>query len=214
MYSGGNMWVAGVDFISFFRHIAKLDLDYSKWQHYETAATHAGWRLMHPKFCIIVDFPEFIKIDASRRPHCSTGPSHRWCDGWEVFYWHGLAIPPSHHWIITDKAALTFAKITSEPNAELRRVMLEIALEDKPDMIAQNTKVIASDKLHGHKRKLLFARVGGADVRFVEVVNGSLEPDGTRRKFILGAMPGNTPHEVIAASYGIAPKVYQEAVRT
>jgi hypothetical protein len=51
-------------------------------------------------------------------------------------------------------------------------------------------------------------------VRIIEVTNGSLEPDGTRRKFHLGAMPGENPHEAIAASYGINPRHYREAVRT
>jgi hypothetical protein len=60
----------------------------------------------------------------------------------------------------------------------------------------------------------LTAEVKGETLRIVEVVNGSLEPDGTRRKFLLGAMPGKTPHEAIAASYGINPAHYQEAVRT
>ena len=39
-------------------------------------------------------------------------------------------------------------------------------------------------------------------------------PKPSRRKFILGAMPGDTPHEVIAASYGVKPDVYREAVRS
>ena len=209
------MWAAGVDFISFFRHIAKLPLDYSKWQHYETATEHAGFRFMHPKFCIITDFPEFIRVDAARRPHCSNGPSHRWRDGWEIFHWHGLRIPESHQWIIKHKDRLTLETIMQEKNAELRRVMLEIALEINPEIITRNSSLIAQDELHGHPRRLLEVKIGDDRVRIFEVMNGSLEPDGTRRRFHLGAMPGNTPHEVSAASYGLNPNIYQkEAVRT
>jgi hypothetical protein len=51
-------------------------------------------------------------------------------------------------------------------------------------------------------------------VRILEVSNGTREPDGTRRTFHLGAMPGDTPHQVVAASYGINPETYRESVRT
>jgi len=48
---------------------------------------------------------------------------------------------------------------------------------------------------------------------FQIVINGSAEAGGTRRKFYLGAMRGRTPHEVVAASYGIDFAVYREAMR-
>ena len=37
------MWAAGVDLISFFRHVAGLNIDYSKWVHYEGRCN--SWRL-------------------------------------------------------------------------------------------------------------------------------------------------------------------------
>ena len=212
MYAGGNMWAAGVDFISFFRHVAKLALDYSKWRHYEAAATHAGWRFMHPKFCMVVDFPTSLLVDEGRRPHCDDGPSHLWSDGYALFHWHGYRLPDTHTWIITDKARITAAAIMAEPNAELRRIMCEVS-GFAP--IVDIAVVVAEDRDgNGHPRRLLQAEIGGETIRIVDVLNGSLEPDGSRRRFLLGAMPGRTPHEVIAASYGIAPKHYREAVRT
>jgi hypothetical protein len=100
----------------------------------------------------------------------------------------------------------------AEPNAELRRIMCEITAFEPIRKIA---KTLAKDKDgNGLTRRLLSAKIGSETVRIVEVENGSLEPDGTRRKFLLGAMPGKTPHEVIAASYGIAAQHYREAVRS
>ena len=94
MANGGNHWSGWVAFLSFFRHVAKLDLPvYEKWKHYENAAIHGSWRYMHPKFCIVSDRPEFIKIDENRRPHCESGPSHQWRDGWKLYHWHGVAVP-------------------------------------------------------------------------------------------------------------------------
>jgi hypothetical protein len=160
----------------------------------------------------VVDFPERLLVDESNRPHCDSGPSHRWRDGFEIHHWHGYRIPDDHSWIVTDKARITADAIMTEPNAELRRVMCEVTAFDPIRAIA---KVIAEDvDGNGHPRRLLTADIKGDKIRIVEVQNGSLEPDGSRRKFLLGAMPGATPHDVVAASYGINPKIYVEAVRT
>lgn len=212
MYVGGNMWAPGVDFISFFRHVANLTIDYSKWRHYEAAAVHAGFRFMHPKFCIVVDFPERLLVDEARRPHCANGPSHRWRDGFEIYHWHGLRIPPEKSWIITDKARITAEAIMAEENAELRRVMCEVS-EWRP-LLSRAREISADTDGAGNPRRLLSVRVGNDDLRILDVMNGSLEPDGTRRRFLLGAMPGNTPHAAVAASYGVNPAAYREAVRT
>jgi hypothetical protein len=81
-------------------------------------------------------------------------------------------------------------------------------------LTAREARLVSADELHGQPRRLLEIDVAGNRLRIIEVTNGSLEPDGTRRKFHLGALRGETPAEVIAASYGIAPKIYREAVRS
>lgn len=211
--NAGNMWSGWTAYLSFFRHVAKLDLPiYDKFKHYEAATIHGGYRWMHPDFCMISDRPRVLKIDESNRPHCADGPSHLWSDGFSIFHWHGYRIPDTHTWIITDKDRITAEAIMAEPNAELRRIMCEITAFEPIRSIA---RVTAQDvDGNGHPRRLMTAEIGGEQIRIVEVLNGSLEPDGSRRQFLLGAMPGRTPREVIAASYGIAPKHYYEAVRT
>lgn len=207
------MWSAWDSFLSFFRHVAKLDLPiYEKYQHWENAAIHGGFRWVHEDFCIVSDRPSVLKVDESNRPHCDDGPSHLWRDGFSIFHWHGYRIPDDHQWIITDKSRITAEAIMSEPNAELRRIMCEITAFEPIRSIA---KVVAEDRDgNGHPRRLMVAGIGGEEIRIVEVHNGSLEPDGSRRAFLLGAMPGATPHDAIAASFGISPKHYVEAVRT
>jgi hypothetical protein len=109
--------------------------------------------------------------------------------------------------------------VEAETNVEWRRVMLEREYGGRTGfdiyLQARQPHVLAEDEVHGQPRRLLETRAkGGGPIRIVEVINGSAEPDGTRRKFYLGAMRGRTPHEVVAASYGINPDVYREAVRT
>lgn len=212
MRNGGNHWSAWVSFLSFFRHVAKLDLPvYDKWKHYEAAAIHGSWRYMHAKFCIVSDRPEFIRIDEANRPHCDYGPSHRWRDGWELFHWHGVRIEP---WLILEKHLITPDRIEAEPNAELRRVMLEIHGFDLY-IAERGAKLVDQDSALDRPRQLLDLTVRGEKIRVLQVENGTLEPDGRRRKFHLGVPAGcSTPHEAVAWSYGRGEKKYREAVRT
>ena len=78
---------------------------------------------MHEKFCIVSDRPEFIHVDEENRPHCETGPSHRWRDGWEIYSWHGTQVPP--RWIM-EKDTINPAEIIRHEDVELRSVGCEI----------------------------------------------------------------------------------------
>jgi len=121
MWNGGNQWCADVAFLSFFRHIAKLDIDYSKWEPYETLAT-IGPRLLHKEFCILSELPEVLVTDENNRPHCADGPSHRWRDGFALYYWHGIRVPRR---LIEAPETYTAAEIKAETNSEIHRVFAE-----------------------------------------------------------------------------------------
>ena len=121
MRNGGNQWSGYVAYLSFFRHVAKLNLDYSKWKHYETAAT-AGPRYMHKKFCIVSERPTTLLVDDENRPHCDDGPFCEWSDGTRLFAVNGVYVPG---WIVTHPERLTVKSIRAENNAEIRRIMRE-----------------------------------------------------------------------------------------
>jgi hypothetical protein len=116
-------------------------------------------------------------------------------------------------WLIEEPGKITPDTIEALPNLELRRAALEIFGFDRY-LAACDAKVIATDELHGQPRRVLEVRLRERSFRILEVMNGSLEPNGTRRKFHLGALAGETPAEAIAASYGIPAEHYREAVRT
>ena len=117
-YQGGNMW-AGYDcYLTACRDIIGLELkEYAAYAHWEQAAIHGGFRVMHEEFCIVSDFPEVIRVDADNRPHCETGPSHRWRDGWSLYHWHGVKVPA--HWI-EDRANLDPNEVIKVENTEQR----------------------------------------------------------------------------------------------
>jgi hypothetical protein len=203
--------------LSFYEFGTKIGARYSpeiavRFDAYRTYALTSGWAFPYRMIAFVSDRPAELHFDEARRLHGEHGMAARYRDGWGVYSWHGYRIPDDRAWIITDKVKITAEAIMAEPNAELRRVMCEITAFEP---IRKLAKVVGADvDGNGHQRRLLTAKIKGETLRIVEVVNGSLEPDGSRRKFLLGAMPGKTPHEAIAASYGIAPQYYREAVRT
>ena len=123
-YQGGTSWSAYDSYLTAMRDIIGLRLPaYEKYAAWERCAIAAPFRVLHEEFCIVSDFPEVLKVDDENRPHCETGPSHRWRDGWALYHWHGVSIPAE--WIefkqnLTARTALTL------PNIEQRRAACEI----------------------------------------------------------------------------------------
>ena len=122
MRNGGNQWAAWCAYLSFFRNVAKLPLDYSKWEHYEQAALHSGVRYMHPKFVIVCDRPKVIKQDDQHRPHCSTGPWCEWPSGEKWYAIHGVLVPEQ---VVLAPETITTEQLASEANSEVLRVMAQ-----------------------------------------------------------------------------------------
>ena len=122
MRNGGNQWAGWCAFITFFRNVALLDIDYSKWDHYEQAAVHAGPRWMHAKFCIVSDRPAVLKIDEENKPHCDDGPFCVWRDGSRVYSIHGVRVSGL---VVEQPHLITSEMIEEDQEEDTRRVMLE-----------------------------------------------------------------------------------------
>ena len=177
---------------------------------YKGYARRCGWLYAFGSVAFVSDRPSEMHFDAQRRLHHATGAAVRYRDGWGAYVWHGRAVPS---WVIEQRDSMTPEMIDALPDAAVRQIAMEIFGRDRY-LATRQPNLIAADELHGQPRSLLEMYVSGFPFRIIEVVNGSRERDGTRRKFHLVAMPGDTPAEVIAASYGIAPAHYREAVRT
>jgi hypothetical protein len=89
---GGNHWSGYVAYLSFFRYVVKLDIDYSKWDWYERAAVY-GPRFVHKHFCIVSELPTYIHQDENNQPHRADGPFCEWPSGRKLYYWHGTKLP-------------------------------------------------------------------------------------------------------------------------
>lgn len=119
MWQGGNQWSSWISFLTFFRYIVKLDLDYSKFEHYEQLTIHSGPRIMHEKFCMISDRPRVLKVDNKNRPHCETGPFCEWSDGSALYALNGVRVP--QYIVETPGTWLNTLKVLGETNIDVRR---------------------------------------------------------------------------------------------
>lgn len=203
--NAGNMWSGWVAYLSFFRRVAKLDIDYSKFEHYEKATIHGGPRYMFEDFCIISDRPELIRKDETNGPHCADGPSHRWRDGWELYFWRGTRVPKA--WIM-DKANVSAASVLSWPNIERRRAGCEILGWDKV-LGSLPHRVIDKDPEAQIGTLLEIDLPDSPGERFVQVLCG------TGRTFMIPVeKSAKTALEAVASTYGLSAKDYKLEVRT
>jgi len=122
MYQGGNQWSEICAFYTFFRDVAKLDIDWSKYEPWNVLCMHSGPRIVHPEFCMISDRPEVWKVNDVNEPHCEDGPFCRWRDGSELYSIKGVRVPK---WIVSRPADISIAAIDKEENTEVRRIMIE-----------------------------------------------------------------------------------------
>lgn len=123
MWQGGNFWSGWTAFLTFFRYVAKLDIDYSKFEHWEKATIHGSVRFVHDEFCIVSDFPTQILQDDQHRGHCFDGPYIKWSDGTGIYQIHGINVPA---WICeTPRNEFTKEMILKEENVDYRRCIIQ-----------------------------------------------------------------------------------------
>jgi hypothetical protein len=228
LWQGGNQWSGSTAFLAFFRHVVKLDLDYSKWAHWEDLTMHAGPRIVHEQYCIISDRPEELYVDDRFRPHNDNGPFCRWRDGSSLYCVHGVRVPG---WIVEYPERIDVASIDKEANAEVRRVMCEKYGWERFLADAKCEKID-----HDDARGTLYRRKmkQGDPVLLLQVVNSSPEPDGSYRLYTipvhhelrplpdltedpnarLGEPQALTSHNAVASTFGLRGEEYHPEAET
>lgn len=198
----GAFWASWGAYISFFRDVMGWDNEVLKvFAIDEALMKNCGWVWWQDDIAAISDRPEYIKKDDAGRLHSEDSPSIRYRDGWCLYSWHGLTIPA---WIIEEPERINPETIDKETNQELRRAMIERYgygnyVSDSP---------VVHEDTTGRLRKKRNKR--GDQIAVVEVLNGSLEPDGTRRTYFLSVPPETkTAIEGVAWTYGLTADQYK-----
>ena len=231
LQNGGNQWSGYAAYLSFFRHIAQLPIDYSRWQHYEAAARHGGPRYLHEQFCIVSDRPRVLTVDAQFRPHGEHGPFCQWSDGTALYAWHGTRVP---WWVIEQPERITVGAIRQEANAEVRRVMMQRMGWD------QFVRESGAEMVHADETGTLYrVQDTDEDIYVVSVLNSTAEGDGSRKQYVLPVDPqlrplpdgtwsadrqvawlaqqlpqAPTAHNAVASTFGLRGEAYQPCVET
>lgn len=207
------MWAGYDSYLTALRDIIGLNLpEYAAYSHWEQAAIHGGFRVMHEEFCIVCDFPEVIRVDDRNLPHCENGPSHRWRDGWSLYHWHGVAVPA--HWI-EDKDNLTAAEVLGTLDGNVRAAGIAImgwarlAEDLDAKVVDRHPEGMAGGELLSVEKSRIEAGASGA-MRL-------LRAECPRNGVICFRVPDEikTAHEAQAWSRGLPPEIFQlPSIRT
>lgn len=183
---GGSLWPAWSAYASFFRDVLGLEIDGDIWARtraYEETALSACYWWPNRNFIMACERPRKIARDERGRLHSVTGQAIEWPDGWGLHMWHGVHVPAK---VIERPEAITLADIAVEPNAEVRRVMVE---RYGPVRYARESGATIIDHSEIYGTLTHAARLGDEPIAVLEVVNRSPEPDGTYRRYWLRVSP-------------------------
>ena len=199
------MWAPLASYLQAARDILGLRLpSHARYQSWEDCATHGAFRVLHEEFCIVSDFPAEIHKDEQNRPHNEFGPSHRWRDGWELYYWHGVKVPKE--WIV--ERNISASEAINWPNVEQPQAACEIIGWSKV-LDELDAKVLDTDE-DPEIGVLLEAQIPDSGrERFLSV------KCGTGRRFVIPVPPHvKTAHEANAWTYGLDKLSFKPEVRT
>ena len=224
-YIGGQFWSGGYwwggAFTSFFREICKLKLKGDLWDRgraYEATVESACWWWPHRHFVMVCERPTVIHRELvnsamprgqdSHRLHCENGPAVAWPDSWGVWAIHGVRVSQQ---VVEAPHTLTAVQIRDEQNTEVRRVMLERFGFDR------FINAIGALPQHADECGTLY-RVelpNDEPLVMVSVLNSTLEPDGSRKPYILRVPPDvQTAREALAWTFNQQVDQYQPAIET
>jgi hypothetical protein len=109
-----------------------------------------------------------------------SGPAIKFSDGWKVYAVNGVRIP---HWVISDPSRITVARINSERNVELRRILIQRYGWSK--YLYKSGAELIDDDVDQYGRPLRLYRLpiaGDEDLVMVEVTNST--PHWDRRELM------------------------------
>lgn len=156
----------------------------------------------------VCEKPISIKVNENKVLHSRNSASVEFKDGFKIYTWNGRMIPD---YFIENPDKITAKYIQSEENAELRQIALTIYGQER------YLKDIKAKKLHEDKYGILHAYTDEllGEIKVVEVVNSTAEPDGTFKRYFLRVPPEmQTAHEAVAWTFNKTAEEYNPDIET
>jgi hypothetical protein len=212
-------WLAGYDV---HRRVLGTRFDPADVTHLELwgqLARSAGWWWPRDGVCVVAERPTRLGTEPAPddgcgevRLHAAEGPAVLFDDGWAVHSWHGTRVPA---WVIDDP---TVERIAAERNVEVRRCAIErIGWASFVDGAGLALVARSGDPANPGCELRLYDLPGqhwGPQTRLLLAVNGTVERDGTRRRYGL-RVPSvfDDPVDAAGWSYGLTGAQYRQLQR-
>jgi hypothetical protein len=162
LYGGMELCWAG--FWLFGDEIAKYTEKEKRLIYLWQEQAHGGPWFPYKGICILTQRPDRLTFDDDNRLHNETQSAVHYVDGWELYYWHGVAVTKQ---IITAPETLTIEQIHGEQNAEVRRIMIE-RLGTRTFIERCNPDILdVDDDQHNGSRALMKVRIKDAVFQYL-----------------------------------------------
>ena len=206
----GQHELAWLGIYEYFHDVCGFQAETEALQGLWQFAKNAGWILPQERICWLAERPSVLRVDARGRLHSATGPALQFLDGSSFYAWKGIEVPAR---IIERSEQISTHAIDKEPDVRIRHCMIEIMTPQR--YVANGGAIkVAEDETGILWRKTWWSSVDAWAA--VEVMNGTPEPDGARKRYFL-QVPSHlqTPREAVAWTYGLTAGEYTRlAIRT
>jgi hypothetical protein len=173
----------------------------------------AGPVLIFDRAFHVLERPLVMRLDSETRLHHEDGPALAYPDGSEVWALHGVVLPRE---VVLHPDRIGVADIEREPNAEVRRVLIELFGPER--LLREGGAELVDEDATGKLWRWQPARPVGRrwePVVMVEVVNATPEPDGTFRTYYLRVPPDTeSAREAVAWTFHLRTGQYQPTRQT
>ncbi|MEX1336108.1 MAG: DUF6745 domain-containing protein [Candidatus Limnocylindrales bacterium] len=161
----------------------------------------------------VLDRPLALRTDAEMRLHCEDGPVVAYPDGSEVWALGGVVVSRD---VVLHPERISVADIEREPNAEVRRVLVERFGAER--LLREGGAELVDEDATGKLWRWQPAQAVGRrsePIVMVEVVNSTAEPDGSFRSYFLRVPPDvTTAPQAVAWTFHLRADEYRPAQQT
>jgi hypothetical protein len=205
--SFGFQATSSLGVLEYFHDVCGLRRQTSALSGLWQVAKNAAWILPHERMCWLSERPTIIRSDTNGRLHAADGPALSFRDGWSVYAWKGVLVPPS---IIERPERINVRSIAANHDPQIRRCMIDILTPQR--FIAEG----GADRVSQDETGILWRQRWRWEAwAAVEVVNGTAEADGTHKRYFLQVPPTvRSAREAVAWTYGLTEQRYRPKLRT